>query len=309
MTKKILAVDVGFSSNKCKSIDKEWKFPSHIAPARTCTVDLGDKVPGYFWRNEHYIVGEPGNTATEAEKYSREISFLIDYCPLYIAHALSEQNDIPNILAVGLPLEQFRSHRDKLRESLSEFEVDGKHYKFDLRIFAQSVGALAEYVSAHRPPIDENGFVIDVGFNTALVLRYQGLEAKSAGSNQYSQFGISRALETLGTTLKSCYGESLTPLELNEVCKCGYLRLFGGKVDVKDKIISATSSHIDTLLKKIEDDYGRQFARADRLVLAGGGTYFLESHLPDKYHKLTTILKDPEFSNVRGYWHLAGAGQ
>lgn len=305
MNNKILAIDIGFSSCKCKSGDNIWKFPSHIAPTRDNCVELGDKIPGYIWQKKRYIVGEPDNVSTEPEKYSRDISFLIEYGPLFIAHAISRHEKAPNILALGLPLDQFKTHKDMLRDYLSEFTVDDKIYKFDIRVFAQSVGALAEHISSNKPPNDEDGFVIDIGFNTALVLRYQGLQAKSTGSNQYTQFGISRALEALGATIKNSYGEALTPLELNAACQSGYIRRFGKRIDVSSIAKEAISNHINTLLTTIENDYGRQFAKIDRLVLAGGGATHLAEHLPAKYREFTKILQNPEYANVNGYWRMA----
>ena len=179
-------------------------------------------------------------------------------------------------------------------------------YNFDLRIYAQSVGALAHYTHLHTPPPEEDGFLIDVGFNTALVLRYQSLQAKSDGSGQYSQFGIMRALEALGSSLKKNLGESFTPLELNEICRQGYVKRFGSKIDVKELVKSAMSNHIETLCMTIENDYGRQLSRVDRLVLAGGGAYSIAPKLPQKYSEYAVMLKNPEYANAHGYWLLAG---
>lgn len=278
MSENVMAVDIGFSTCKCVYMGQELKFPSHIAPARVNTVDLGDKVSGYLWDGSRYVVGEPCNKSAEAEKYSIDISYLIDYSPLFVAHALKNVNAYPEILALGLPLEQFRSHREKLRKNLSSFAIDGKKHNFELRVYAQSVGALAKYIHSHAPSPEEDGFVIDVGFNTALVLRYQSLQAQSDGSGQYSQFGIIRALEALGSSLKKNLGESFTPLELNQICQQGYVKKFGNKIDVTELVNAAISNHMETLVMSIENDYGRQLSRVDRLVLAGGGAYFL-AHL------------------------------
>lgn len=306
MSGSILSIDIGFSSCKCVYMGQEWKFPSHIAPARLSTVDLGDKATGYLWQGTRYVVGEPLNKVTEAEKYSKDISYLIQYSPLFVAHALNKIPEVPEILALGLPLEEFRSHREKLRKNLSSFVIDGKNHNFELRVYAQSVGALAKYIHSHSPPMEEDGFVIDIGFNTALVLRYQSLQAKSDGSGQYSQFGIIRALETLGSSMKKNLGESFTPLELNEICQQGYVKKFGNKIDVTELVKVAISSHIETLVMTIENDYGRQLSRVDRLVLAGGGAYSLVPNLPEKYLQFAVMLERPEYANAHGYCLLAG---
>lgn len=221
MNKDLLVVEFGSSSCKCIHGEKLWKFSSHIAPLRSTAFELGDKLPGYSWNGKTYIVGEPGNCGSEAEKFTRTTDHILHYYPVVVAHALTKLDKVPSTIAVGLPPEQYRSYGPKLVERLSEFEVDGIVYKFIVKVYAQSVGALVDYVSSHNPPADEDGYVLDIGFNTAIVLRYQSLSARSAGSKQYPQFGISRALETLGDYIKCNYGETMSLLELNEIIRVG----------------------------------------------------------------------------------------
>ena len=158
----------------------------------------------------------------------------------------------------------------------------------------------------HRPAADESGFLVDVGFNTAIILKFQDLKAKSDGSTQYNQFGISRALEELGAVLKAKHGLSLSPLELNDIFQKGYLMRYGERVDLSVELKAVVSNHVDTLMKTIKDDYDRHLMRSDRLVLAGGGAYHINGQLPEQYKHFVRFLDAPEFANVRGYYRLAG---
>jgi len=301
----MLAIDIGFSSCKCKAAGKEWKFPSFVAPAQARSVNLGDEPGGYLYKGHRYNVGDPLDGA-DGSKYVREIEFLLEYGPLFVVHALRGLHEVPGVLVVGLPLEQFRAHRDQLRDVLSSFDVNNKHYAFDVRIFPQAVGALAEYVHEAQPPVDENGFLVDIGFNTAIVLKYQGLKAKSDGSTQYNQFGISKALEGLGAVIKANHGVTLSPLELNDVFQKGHMVRYGKRVDMSSELKGVVADHVDTLMKTLRDDYDRHLMRSDRLVMAGGGAYHINGQLPEQYREFCKFLKDPEFANVRGYWCLAG---
>lgn len=301
----MLAVDIGFSACKCLAEGREWKFPSFVAPAKQATVNLGEGPSGYLYKGQRYNVGNPTDGADGA-KYVREIGFLLEYGPLFVVHAIKGLKQVPSTLAVGLPLEQFREYREQLRVALSNFEINGRRYAFEVRVFPQAVGALAEYANEANPEQDESGFLVDIGFNTAIVLKYQDLKAKSDGSTQYNQFGISRALEELGAVIKSKYGVSLSPLELNDVFQKGSLTQYGKKLDMSIELKGVVAGHIDTLMKTLRDDYDRHLMRADRLVMAGGGAYHINGQLPDQYREFCRFLSNPEFANVRGYWKLAG---
>ncbi|MDA8417159.1 MAG: ParM/StbA family protein [Betaproteobacteria bacterium] len=303
----MLAIDIGFSSCKCKARGREWKFPSFVAPTKARSVNLGDEPSGYLYKGQRFNVGDT-NDGADGSKYVREIEFLLEYSPLFVAHAAKGLASFPSTLAVGLPLEQFRAFRDQIRTSLSEFEVNGRRYQFDVRVFPQAVGALAEYAGESNPPADEAGFLVDVGFNTAIVLKYQELKAKSDGSTQYNQFGISRALEGLGAIIKSKHSLTLSPLELNDVFLKGFLPRYGQRIDLSADLKGVISNHVDTLMKTLKDDFDRHLMRSDRLVMAGGGAYHINGQLPEQYKSFCRFLTSPEFANVRGYWRLAGGG-
>lgn len=305
----MLAIDIGFSGCKCKTAKNEWKFPSFISPGSEQTVDLGDGPSGYKFRGTRYKVGNPGGDGGSGAKYVRNIEYLLEFGPLFVAHAIKSMGTMPQVLAVGLPLEQYLAYRDAMRNALMSFEVNGNTYRFDVRVFPQAVGALAQYRQEANPPAGENGFLVDIGFNTTIVLKYQDLKARSEGSTQYNQFGISRALEDLGAVIKSRHGQTLSPLELNDVFLKGYLQKFGTRVSLENELHDVISNHVDTLMKTLRDDYDRHLMRSDRLVMAGGGARHINGQLPEQYREFCLFLDSPEFANVRGYWMLAGGGQ
>lgn len=302
----MLAIDIGFSSCKCKAANKEWKFPSLAVPLGAQSVNLGEGPSGYLYKGRRYSVGASPVGAYGA-KYVREIEFLFEFGPLFVAHAVKGMAVQPTVLAVGLPLGDFkRETRDRFREVLSRFTIDGREYSFEVRVFPQAVGALSQYAHESSASPDESGFLVDIGFNTAIVLRFMELKAKSEGSVQYNQFGISRALEELGAILKAEYGETYSPLELNEVFQKGVLVHCGKRIDMSATLKEVVSNHVDSLMKQIKDTYSRDLVRSDRLVMAGGGAYHINGQLPAEYRDFCKFLENPEFSNVRGYWRLAG---
>ncbi|WP_457642384.1 ParM/StbA family protein [Persephonella sp.] len=301
----IIAIDTGFSSVKVKTQDKEFKFPSAIAVYKQSAIRLGDEdTPKYKYQGREFVVGEEALDYDD-KKYARSVEFLMEYTPLFIAEAVRQADGEYNQLSVGLPLGYYMEYKDRLKEKLSKFMINGKVYEFDVAVHPQGVGILADYVYQETPEEDETGYVLDIGFNTVIAVRYKDLKAKAEGSKQYELFGISKAIEDLQEYIKANYDLNLNSIEANDVFLKGYLKAgYGKRYDLTDVINKIMENYIDTLLKTIENEFDAYLKKVDRLVIAGGGAYHIEKYLPEKYREFIYTPDKPEFSNVRGYYIL-----
>lgn len=302
-----IAVDTGFSFTKVKTNGpgSEFRFPSIIGVHKPAVIKLGEDQDVYEFNGHNYVVGKEALSCDD-KKYTRNIEYILEFAPLLVAHACAKagvpKNGEVHILKVGLPLKEFRDYRGVLAGKLTSFTVNGYEYRFDVRVQAQGVGVLADYISSQRPEPVENGYILDLGFNTMIVLHYEELRAKSEGSAQWDQWGISRAMEDLQKVIQRDHGLQLNSLEANEVLMTGVLRAgYGKKIDMCPQIEAAVSNYLDSLLKRVENEYDRYLQRADRLVIAGGGANLIRKHLPAKYREFVHIPETPEFANVRGY--------
>lgn len=300
----VLAVDIGFSYVKVKKEDGEFKFPSVLAVYKPSAVDylLQDKVLEF--EGKQYVVGEEALDYTD-KKYTRSIDFVIEYAPLFLAKALGDNTE--GKIVTGLPIEDFKSNKDKLKERLSKFVVNGKVYNLDVEIYPQGIGALASYIAQRNPDKWERGYILDIGFNTLIAVRYDELRVRVEGTKQYTEFGISKAVQDLQSYIQSQYNQTLNLLEANDVFLKGFLRGdYGKRYDMFNVIDKIVENYIDGIIKTLEGEYGRFIKTADRLVAVGGGAYYLQNYLPDKYKDFIFIPDNPEFANVRGYYVIGG---
>lgn len=305
----VMGFDGGFSANKVITPKGDiFKFPSAVAVMRTAAVDLGDddeEESVYRFEGDLLKVGEDA-VDDEDKMYERNINFVIKNSPLFVAHALKRcTGEIPSIIAAGLPVEQYRKYRTELKERLSAFTVNGENYKFDVPVYAQGIGALADYVTSTDPPGDERGFVIDIGFNTVIGLRYEKLQAKSDGSCQYTELGISRPMEEVIRALKNKYNIHFDHIGINQLFMKGKTRLGGATINVQETAAPIMKEYLERLFARLRNDFGRHFAKADRILVVGGGAYHFEKDFLSEQGDIIYIPERPEFANVRGYRQLA----
>lgn len=301
----LIAIDTGFSSVKVKTEDKEFKFPSAIAVYKRSAIRLDDEnTPKYEYQGKEFVVGEEALDYDD-KKYARSVEFILEYAPLFIAEAIRQSGGEYSALSVGLPLGFYMDYKAKLKQRLSKFMINGTVYEFSVAVHPQGVGVLADYIYQESPSNDEAGYVLDIGFNTVIAVRYKDLRAKAEGSKQYELFGISKAIEDLQEYIKANYDLNLNSIEANDVFLKGYLKAgYGKRYDLSDVIHRILENYIDTLLKTVENEFDAYLKKADRLIIAGGGAYHIEKYLPEKYKDFIYIPDKPEFSNVRGYYIL-----
>jgi len=300
----MLAIDTGFSSCKVKIGTTEFKFPSAVAVYKPSAIKLDETVQTYDFEGQTYVVGEAA-LEYEDKKFTRDMNFILKYAPLFVTHALEKAKVIDYQISVGLPLGYFKDMRDAFKERLKEFTINKVTQQFNVKVSAQGIGILADYISTQCPSRDESGYILDIGSNTVIVLRYQDLKAKAEGSDQYDKMGISKALEDLRTIIEIKYGRSLDNSELNQALLAGTIKAgYGQRHDISGDIKQVIENYVDTLVKKIEDTYDKRLQTSDRLILAGGGAYYLEKYMPEKYKGFMFVAPQPEFSNVRGYYLL-----
>jgi len=302
----MLAIDTGFSSVKVRTEEKEFQFVTAIAPRPISAVALDGNDGSVVYGGKRYFVGEAARLR-EDRLYCRSVDFLVEHVPLLVAHAAQEGGaEATGPMVVGLPLANYRDKKGELTAKLSQFWCNGAQYSFRPLIVPQGVGALAEYLATADPRQGESGYVLDIGSNTVIMLRYADRKAIADGSRQFDQMGISRLQEQLGEHIAGIFRVRLDPTELNEAFLRGSVKLHGRLHDLTHVITEIVETYCTSLLLRIENEVGRSLDRSDRLVLAGGGAYHLKNRL-GKYEGISHVLEKPEFANVRGYYRIGGA--
>lgn len=296
-----IAVDLGFSSVKVKTAHREFSFPTLIKAPRYDVAQDGVKT--YDFGGRSLVVGD--NSVTGRVIHKREFSFLLEYAPILIAHAIYLSDfHLASIteIRVGIPYEDYLNHREETVERVSNVAVPSYRHQAQVRCMAQGVGAFAEYYATTTNPENQSGYVLDIGFNTLILIKYDGPTARKAGSEQLNHYGLSEAMGFVGSHIKREFDENKSNIELCQIFRARSIFFCGENHDLSEVCDAATRGYLERVFKELFDSRGDEFKHVGQLVITGGGAHYVSfADIPEKYQRMTTIVTDrPEYANVRG---------
>jgi plasmid segregation protein ParM len=320
-------VDVGFGDVKVAvgGINgmyprKLFKFPTAIAVANQ-TIDLEDAETSYVFKDREYWVGDDAIMARNVFA-TRNLQFLFDFYPLLVfksmelaakhyqtAYSDFMQND--KAICVGLPIEYYMDSRDHLREIMGAFEVAGEVFNLtdNIDVIAQGQGILLDYLinSETKTKVwwgdGRTVVVLDIGYNTVDVLCVEDGKPLSKVSTMMEDDGLYYMSEQIRPVLKKKYqtGEISDQLIKKAIDK-GYIVHQGQRIDLKLLIAEITKDYADYLLTKLEGRIGSFLNQSEKLIVAGGGAYFIKKELETRFPKnFCYFPESAEFANARGY--------
>ncbi len=303
---EFLGLDIGFGDVKAVCDGVKIKIPTAVAYAEESACELGafsQDYEEYLFANRKYIVGE---SAMSKAFSTRSYDFLKRYAPLLTYKVIKGLPKKVTSLATGLPLAYFtQTHKADFMTAMKRITVDSETMELDVAVFPQGVGALLDYRLNDKGEANEgtahSGLVIDIGFNTVDVVAFKNGSAMKPDSGMLERAGISKPAQDLARILQKETTINLTEQEAKDVLLNGGLSVYGHDKDLSEIIRRAIENYVEWLLSVITSRWEDRLQRADKLILAGGGAYYLESHLPSKYRKLLYISDEPEFANARGF--------
>ena len=324
-----IGLDVGFGdvkiiagtideAAKVSTANTTLKYPTAVAYAKAGIIgSLGSDEEEYDFNGRTYLVGK---TALQCHDLfsTRDIEFLLRYSPLLIYKAIKDVATAENIqlsallsaqkrLCLGIPLAYY-NRRHELENSLANYTVCGDIVSFDtIDVRAQSQGILFDYmVGQNGQPvegrIDKTVLVIDIGFNTVDVLGIVAGRPSKEWSGMIEHGGICRICDDLKNYLQTEFNCNLSEQVVKDIICNGYVNLYGNKKDLSTPIRSFKEAYCDWLIQEINSRWDKFLKRADRLIIAGGGSYYTDS-LQEGYPSDFVIIPDtPEFGNARGFF-------
>ncbi len=317
MEKNILIVDFGFGYTKSIFKQKKIKIPSLVSnyiPKKESLVSTIQVTPIQM-DDLFYLFGNDVNIIESKFKiYSRNIDFIINFYPLAIQSSISKIGITPEkieYLAIGLPPENLNlENAEKLKERITNVKINKKRFpwtKSRIFIFAQGQGAFVDAKKQLKKEIKaDSGFLLDIGYNTLLAIPFK--EGKILPQyKQYDRFGVSGIIdEFFNPLIISKYEIKLDRNEINEVFKTGILHLGpGNKINVENEIKTAVKMYITAIQSQLEEDFRKEIPKAEKFIIAGGGSYRIKDHLDPSWKKILKVIEEPEFSNARGYQIMA----
>ncbi|MCR6590509.1 PRTRC system protein D [Campylobacter insulaenigrae] len=296
-TQKI-SMDIGYGDTKVFFNNKLFKFPSAIEQVRQTQVDLKEeKIDVYSYNGVHFRVGEKALLNAIA---TRGFNFLTKYSPLLVFHALKLAGvdlNKPIELATGLSLLNFHKSNEFI-ESLNEFSINKENIKLNITLFAQGQGIFLENKSKQ----DEIVGIIDIGYNTLDFLVFDNDTPRSDYCFA-NQNGANKIIVDLQKMLTKEFKVNISEQEAKKAFVNKSIKVLGEIVDLEDTIKTMTFSYMDIILDEVYNNCNDILVRADKIILGGGGAYFLdEESIKDKYPNMIMAKTPHEFSNVRGYF-------
>jgi hypothetical protein len=283
----IKGLDIGYSHTK----DNDGRIFKSAFSHEDCSV-TGSRM--ILIDDKQYYVGN-GVQTSDADKSDSEINKV---CTLYDMY-LSGANDFK--LCVGLPIAQYKTQRNKLKETIlsynnSKIYVNGSQYKFkinDVFVTMQGIASLftigkllGEYII-----IDIGGLTIDVSlveFNDTTSRIIQSDTWYKGVRTLYSDI-IGRINNKFSLKLDNSYGE--------KVIRSGFIRI-DGKEESMDFLKPYLQSYIDEITEEIKLKYPYQTAN---IYLTGGGAIPMSNSFINRFHQ-TKLIANPQFSNAIGYY-------
>lgn len=303
-----LNLDIGYSAAKLLFNGKFEKIPTAISFALDSGINYGEDKDTYFFENEKYCVGEE---ATNDESFTTtNYSFMSKFGPLITYHVrkkLGIPDDAIVNISTGLALTDW-AKKDDFIARLSKIEVDGKVIQNNISIIPQGAGVYYDYVYNNLNGLNPGTVsIIDIGYNTVNFLVFEDGKPVRKKSKGYSGHGVCSIVSSFRNYMESKYNMPFYEQEAIKYFLRGSFTFNGVEQEnVKETIISLKRQFVQKLMNSVLINEKKTLSTSDVVILAGGGTYFLENgiNFPPNVH--FKEVKPYEFSNVRGYGITAG---
>lgn len=302
----LVGIDIGFGDVKAVGENgAKLKFPTAVSYSQDGVCELGEltRERECHYAGRKYLVGaEALSTAFS----TRSFDFLKRYAPLLAYEAVSRIRSSVSRISVGLPLAYYdKESKASLISSLRKIDVNRDTLELNVDVFPQGIGALLDYRldsnGEEKKGTAIDGLVIDIGFNTVDIVAFENGSAVKADSGMMERAGISRIAQSLANSLQKETTINLTEQEAKEALLRKKISVYGFEKDLSELARHVVEDYVDWLLSAISSRWEDRIQRAQALILAGGGAYYIKPYIPAKYRDVLFVPDDPEFANARGF--------
>ena len=296
-TTQKIAIDIGYGDTKVMVNDKTFKFPSAISQIRQSQIQSSEQdAKAFSFNNAFYLVGDDAINSAIA---TRGYGFLQKYSPLLIYKAIVEVGfdfNKPIEIATGLSLVNQGEAKDFISK-ISSFVINGVSLESKVFLFAQGQGIYND-MKEHKEGLV---CVVDIGYNTLDFLVFENGKPNNALCFA-NEKGANIAIVDLQKILRQ-FKVDFSEQEAKKVFLDKKIKIAGEEVDFSDVINSSMQHYADEIINEIINKNGDIIAKADSVIMGGGGAYFLQKEYLQEAQKANYVFaKESEFSNVRGYF-------
>lgn len=287
---------IGIDLGNCNlKTSKKIIVPALITRGGNYLISTGFEIN---FNGELFIIGE-GDYDTNLNKLSKE-NLLPMLC---LAAGLSTKEEFIRVV-LGLPINQYRSNKNKMLEIIEEnkilnFKLNGLDRCIcieEASIFPEGVATYYSLdIEKRKSLVDQDLIILDIGGRTTDIALLKSGKKRSVAKSTSLDVGMINIYSDMINEINSLYTLGLNIEDAERILKNG-LEVDGEKQDTSF-IKNIVKNNIEKVFKELNINY--PVRTSPLLVTGGGGKSFFKSL--KKRYPTAQLVEDNLFSNAIGY--------
>ena len=287
---------IGIDLGNCNlKTNKKIIVPALITKGGNYLISTGYEIT---FNSELFIIGE-GDYDTNLDKLSKE-NLLPMLC---LAAGLSTKEEFIRVV-LGLPINQYRSNKNKMLEIIEEnkilnFKLNGLDRCIcieEASIFPEGVATYYSLdIEKRKALVDQDLIILDIGGRTTDIALLKAGKKRSVAKSTSLDVGMINIYNDMINEINSLYTLGLNIEDAEGILKNG-LEVDGEKQDTSF-IKNIVKNNIEKVFKELNISYP---VRTSPLIVTGGGGKSFFKSLKKRY-PTAQLVEDNLFSNAIGY--------
>ena len=287
---------IGIDLGNCNlKTSKKIIVPALITKRGNYLISTGYEIN---FNGELFIIGE-GDYDTNLNKLSKE-NLLPMLC---LAAGLSTKEEFIRVV-LGLPINQYRSNKNKMLEIIEEnkilnFKLNGLDRCIcieEASIFPEGVATYYSLdIEKRKALVDQDLIILDIGGRTTDIALLKAGKKRSVAKSTSLDVGMINIYNDMINEINSLYTLGLNIEDAEGILKNG-LEVDGEKQDTSF-IKNIVKNNIEKVFKELNISYP---VRTSPLIVTGGGGKSFFKSLKKRY-PTAQLVEDNLFSNAIGY--------
>lgn len=287
---------IGIDLGNCNlKTSKKIIVPALITRGGNYLISTGYEIN---FNGELFIIGE-GDYDTNLNKLSKE-NLLPMLC---LAAGLSTKEEFIRVV-LGLPINQYRSNKNKMLEIIEEnkilnFKLNGLDRCIcieEASIFPEGVATYYSLdIEKRKALVDQDLIILDIGGRTTDIALLKAGKKRSVAKSTSLDVGMINIYSDMINEINSLYTLGLNIEDAERILKNG-LEVDGEKQDTSF-IKNIVKNNIEKVFKELNISYP---VRTSPLIVTGGGGKSFFKSLKKRY-PTAQLVEDNLFSNAIGY--------
>ena len=287
---------IGIDLGNCNlKTSKKIIVPALITRGGNYLISTGYEIN---FNGELFIIGE-GDYDTNLNKLSKE-NLLPMLC---LAAGLSTKEEFIRVV-LGLPINQYRSNKNKMLEIIEEnkilnFKLNGLDRCICIEEASIFPAGVATYYSLdiekRKALVDQDLIILDIGGRTTDIALLKAGKKRSVAKSTSLDVGMINIYNDMINEINSLYTLGLNIEDAEGILKNG-LEVDGDKQDTSF-IKNIVKNNIEKVFKELNISYP---VRTSPLIVTGGGGKSFFKSLKKRY-PTAQLVEDNLFSNAIGY--------